>query len=59
MSTKHAAGRRGFIKQTAAMTAGLAGLGMLSEVEAATPRQRGQHSWAEAAILTPNRDDGF
>ena len=37
MSTKHVAGRRGFIKQTAAMTAGLAGLGMLSEVEAATP----------------------
>src|SRR6266478_1195393 len=37
MSTKQVAGRRGFIKQTAAMTAGLAGLGMLSEVEAATP----------------------
>jgi hypothetical protein len=37
MSTKHVAGRRGFIKRTAAMTAGLAGLGMLSEVEAATP----------------------
>jgi hypothetical protein len=37
MSTKHVAGRRGFIKQTAAMTAGLAGLGMLPEVAAATP----------------------
>jgi hypothetical protein len=37
MSTKQVAGRRGFIKQTAAMTAGLAGLGMLSEVAAATP----------------------
>ena len=37
MSTKQVAGRRGFIKQTAAMTAGLAGVGMFSEVEAATP----------------------
>ena len=37
MSTKHIAGRKGFIKQTAAMTAGLAGLGMLPEVAAATP----------------------
>ena len=37
MGMKQVAGRRGFIKQTAAMTAGLAGLGMLSEVEAATP----------------------
>jgi hypothetical protein len=33
MSTKHVAGRRGFIKQTA----GLAGLGMLPDVAAATP----------------------
>ena len=37
MSTRRVAGRRGFIKQTAAMTAGLAGLGMFSEVAAATP----------------------
>jgi hypothetical protein len=37
MAMKHVAGRRGFIKQTAAMTAGLAGFGMLPGVAAATP----------------------
>ena len=34
---KQVAGRRGFIKQTAAMTASLAGFGMLSGVAAAAP----------------------
>jgi hypothetical protein len=37
MDTKHVAGRRDFIKQTAAMSAGLAGFGMLPEIAAATP----------------------
>ena len=36
MRTKNVAGRRSFIKQTAAMTAGLAGLGILPEVAVAT-----------------------
>jgi hypothetical protein len=37
MGMKYVAGRRDFIKHTAAMTAGLAGLGRLPEVAAATP----------------------
>jgi hypothetical protein len=37
MDMKHIAGRRGFIKQTAAMTAGLAGLEMLPEIAATAP----------------------
>ena len=37
MDMKHIAGRRGLIKQTAAMTAGLAGFGMLPGVAAAAP----------------------
>ena len=37
MGMKQVAGRRGFIKQTAAMTAGLAGFGMLPEIAAAAP----------------------
>src|SRR6202171_5637172 len=37
MGMKHVAGRRGFIKQAAAMTAGLAGLGKLPEAAADTP----------------------
>ncbi len=37
MGMKNVAGRRGFIKQTAAMTAGLAGFGMIPEIAAAAP----------------------
>ena len=37
MDMKHVAGRRGFIKQTAAMSAGLAGFGMLPQIAAAVP----------------------
>lgn len=36
MGMKHVAGRRDFLKQTAAMTAGLAGFGMLPKIAAAT-----------------------
>ena len=36
MGMEQVAGRRGFIKRTAMMTAGVAGFGMLPEIAAAT-----------------------
>ena len=58
MGMKQVAARRSFIKQTAAMTAGLAGFGMLPEIAAHT-RHRDKHSWTKAGILTASWDDGF
>jgi hypothetical protein len=37
MSMEHVAGRRGFIRRTAALTAGLAGLGIIPGFAADTP----------------------
>ena len=59
MDMKHVAGRRGFIKRTAAMTAGLAGFGMIPEFAADTPDTGCEHYWTEAGILAASWDDGF
>ena len=59
MGMKHVAGRRGFIKQSAAMTAVLAGFGMLPEIAAATSDSDVNIHWTKAGILTASWDDGF